>query len=211
MNKLIFYLFPGQDLESRSSQPRETPVRNIEELRTTLLQNLDEKKRISVPDSDEKISVPGQNFEVDKNTSLNKLEAQRNANIHRESIPPAEIQKTDKNVKKLRKESILKHHFLMDKFQNSRKEVREVRETGEVKEVMEVSEVMKVMEVRSSDESDSSSESWKKINSLRYSLLITFIITHSSFYSYSFIVLELLIHRFIITHSSFYSYSFILL
>ncbi|XP_023322029.1 uncharacterized protein LOC111696612 isoform X2 [Eurytemora carolleeae] len=158
--------FLGQDLESRSSQPRETPVRNIEELRTTLLQNLDEKKRISVPDSDEKISVPGQNFEVDKNTSLKKLEAQRNANIHRESIPPAEIQKTDKNVKKLRKESILKHHFLMDKFQNSRKEVREVRETGEVKEVMEVSEVMKVMEVRSSDESDSSSESWKKINSL---------------------------------------------
>ena len=109
--------------------------------------------------------------------------------------------KTDKNVKKLRKESILKHNFLLDKFQNSRKEVREVREVmesrevkevmeaEEVKEVMEVTEVMKVMEVRSSDESDCSSESWKKINSLRYLLLITFIVTHLSFYSYSFIVL----------------------
>lgn len=112
--------------------------------------------------------------------------------------------KTDKNVKKLRKESILKHNFLLDKFQNSRKEVREVREVREVmesgevkevmeaeevKEVMEVTEVMKVMEVRSSDESDCSSESWKKINSLRYLLLITFIVTHLSFYSYSFIVL----------------------
>ena len=135
---IYFFKYLGQDLESRSSQPRETPIRHIEELKSNPIKNTDDKRNISVQNIVENSSSPI-------------------PHLHVETATVGNVKSSNINVKKQRKESVLKHHFLMDKFQNSRREIK------------------------SSDESDSSSESWKKLNSLRY--LFIFSSAHFSFRS----------------------------